>query len=74
MHLQTFFLQAAVKQKKFVLIQMVDKLRRSVRARYKTDKDFKKQNRKKIFEWFKCTLIKSKNKNMEVEMSKTGPL
>lgn len=43
MHLQTFFLQAAVKQKKFVLILMVDKLRRSVRARYKTDKDFKKK-------------------------------
>lgn len=72
MHLQTFFLQAAVKQKKFVLIQMVDTLRRSVRAHYNTDKDFKKK--KKNFAWFKCTLIKSKNKNMEVEMSKTGPL
>lgn len=72
MHLQTFFLQAAVKQKKFVLIQMVDTLRRSVRAHYNTDKDLKKK--KKNFAWFKCTLIKSKNKNMEVEMSKTGPL
>lgn len=46
MHLQTFFLQAAVKQKKFVLIQMVDTLRRSVRARYNTDKDFKKKKKK----------------------------
>lgn len=43
MHLQTFFLQAAVKQKKFVLIQMVDTLRRSVRAGYNTDKDLKKK-------------------------------
>lgn len=46
MHLQTFFLQAAVKQKKFVLIQMVDTLRRSVRARYNTDKDLKKKKKK----------------------------
>lgn len=45
MHLQTFFLQAAVKQKKFVLIQMVDTLRRSVRARYNTDKDLKKKKK-----------------------------
>lgn len=67
MHLQTFFLQAAVKQKKFVLIQMVDKLRRFVGACYKTDKGEKTTT-------LKCTLIKSKNKNMEVEMSKTGPL
>lgn len=48
MHLQTFFLQAAVKQKKFVLIQMVDTLRRSVRARYNTDKDLKKKKKKKL--------------------------
>lgn len=46
MHLQTFFLQAAVKQKKFVLIQMVDTLRRSVRAGYNTDKDLKKKKKK----------------------------
>lgn len=46
MHLQTFFLQAAVKQKKFVLIQMVDTLRRSVRAHYNTDKDLKKKKKK----------------------------
>lgn len=45
MHLQTFFLQAAVKQKKFVLIQMVDTLRHSVRARYNTDKDLKKKKK-----------------------------
>lgn len=45
MHLQTFFLQAAVKQKKFVLIQMVDTLRRSVRAGYNTDKDLKKKKK-----------------------------
>lgn len=48
MHLQTFFLQAAVKQKKFVLIQMVDTLRRSVRAGYNTDKDLKKKKKKTL--------------------------